>query len=96
MADTPPDAARVGYERPGFPVVGLGASAAGVEALSTFFAAVPADAGLAYVVVTHLGPGHEALLDAILGRKATIPILRAAEGQRCSPTMPVSSRPPPP
>ena len=60
-----------------FPVVGLGASAGGVEALSTFFAAVPADSGMAYVVVTHVGPGHAAVLDEILGRHAAIPILRA-------------------
>jgi two-component system, chemotaxis family, CheB/CheR fusion protein len=85
MADTPPDAARAGDERPGFPVVGLGASAGGVEALSSFFAAVPAATGMAYVVVTHLGPGHEALLDAILGRQAAIPILRAVDGQALQP-----------
>ena len=85
MADTPPDAGKPGFETPGFPVVGLGASAGGVEALSSFFAAVPAATGMAYVVVTHLGPGHEALLDEILGRQAAIPILRAVEGQALQP-----------
>src|SRR3954451_1186415 len=68
-----------------FPVVGLGASAGGVEALSAFFAAVPPDTGMAYVVVTHLGPGHEAMLDEILGRQAAIPILRVADDQELQP-----------
>ena len=40
------------------PIVGIGASAGGVEALEGLFRAIPADSGLAYVVVTHLGSGH--------------------------------------
>ncbi len=38
------------------PIVGIGASAGGVEALEQFFKAVPADNGMAFVVVTHLSP----------------------------------------
>jgi CheB methylesterase len=51
-----------------FPVVGIGASAGGVEALQAFFRAMPGPApAMAFVVVTHLGPGHESALPAILG-----------------------------
>src|SRR5215469_15041587 len=39
-------------------VVGIGASAGGIEALREFFDAVPANLGLAYVVIVHLAPGH--------------------------------------
>src|SRR5262245_26313893 len=47
-------------------VVGIGASAGGIEALRDFFSAVPADLGLAYVVVVHLAPDHESELANIL------------------------------
>jgi chemotaxis response regulator CheB len=50
------------------PIVGIGASAGGVEALEQFFRAVPADHGMAFVVVTHLSPSHESMLAEILGR----------------------------
>lgn len=62
-------------------VVGIGASAGGVEALSKFFRAVPADSGLAYVVVTHLGPGRDSMMPEILGKAAAIPVLHAEDGQ---------------
>jgi len=43
-------------------VVGLGASAGGLEALEQFIAHVPVSSGLAYIVVQHLDPTHKALL----------------------------------
>ena len=49
---------------PRITVVGIGASAGGIEALQAFFDAVPADVGLAYVVVVHLAPDHESELVA--------------------------------
>ncbi len=49
-------------------VVGIGASAGGIEALREFFDALPDDLGLAYVVVVHLAPNHESELATILGR----------------------------
>ena len=51
-----------------FPIVGIGASAGGVEALEGFFRAVPPESGMAYVVVTHLGSGHVSILPEIIGR----------------------------
>ena len=68
-----------------FPMVGIGASAGGVEALTSFFRAVPADSGLAYVVVTHLGPGRESMLHDILAHVARIPVERAVDGELLQP-----------
>ncbi|HEY2541408.1 MAG TPA: CheR family methyltransferase [Stellaceae bacterium] len=62
------------------PIVGIGASAGGVEALVEFFKSVPADNALAYVVVTHLAPDHESVLAEILGRATGMPVADAADG----------------
>ena len=50
-----------------FPIVGIGASAGGVEALEGLFRAMPADSGMAFVVVTHLAPKRESMLLAACG-----------------------------
>jgi two-component system CheB/CheR fusion protein len=55
--------------RPAVPVVGLGASAGGLAALETFFAALPPDPGLAFVVVQHLDPHHKSILLELLQRQ---------------------------
>jgi two-component system CheB/CheR fusion protein len=65
---------------PPLPIVGIGASAGGVQALTAFFRAVPADSGMAFVVVTHLGPGRDSLLHDILGQTAIIPVNRVTDG----------------
>ena len=51
-----------------FRVVGIGASAGGLEAASEFLSAIPAGTGTAYIVVQHLDPHHESLLSEILAR----------------------------
>ncbi len=63
------------------PVVGIGASAGGVEALEAFFKSVPADNGLAFVVVTHLAPDRKSMLAEILGRSTKMPVVDAQDGQ---------------
>ena len=50
------------------PVVGMGASAGGLEALQKFFAHMPPDSGMAFVVVQHLDPRHKTLMPELLGR----------------------------
>jgi two-component system, chemotaxis family, CheB/CheR fusion protein len=66
-------------QEPGSPpritVVGIGASAGGIEALREFFDAVPAGLGLAYVVIVHLAPDHKSELAAILGRRTKMPVV---------------------
>jgi two-component system CheB/CheR fusion protein len=55
-------------------IVGIGASAGGLEALEQLLAAVPPASGLAYVVVQHLDPTHKALLAELLQRVTTMPV----------------------
>src|SRR5271165_2481566 len=62
-------------------VVGIGASAGGVEALGAFFKSVPVDSGLAFVVVTHLAPDRESMLAEILSRATKMPVADVQDGQ---------------
>src|SRR4051794_41667601 len=66
-------------------VVGLGASAGGLEALQAFFAAVPPAAGLAYVVVQHLEPAGPNLLPDLLGKVTALPVAEAKDGTPLAP-----------
>jgi two-component system CheB/CheR fusion protein len=63
-----------------FPVVGIGASAGGIEALEGFFKGLPDSPGLAFVVVTHLSPERESVLHEILARYTGMPVTVAANG----------------
>ncbi len=62
-----------------FPVVGIGASAGGLQALRRFFEHMPADNGMAFVVILHLSPRHESNADKILQRKTRMPVLQVTE-----------------
>src|SRR4051812_23976908 len=66
-------------------VVGIGASAGGLEALERFFEHVPVDSGLAYVVVQHLSPDFKSLMDEILARRTRLPIQLAEHGTEVKP-----------
>ena len=59
-----------------FLVVGLGASAGGVQALSEFFSNVPEKTGIAYVVILHLSPDHDSKLTEVLQATTRIPVRR--------------------
>ena len=61
------------------PIVGIGASAGGLEAFEQFFHAMPADSGLAFVLVPHLDPSHGSLLTEILQRATTMPVIEALD-----------------
>jgi two-component system, chemotaxis family, CheB/CheR fusion protein len=62
-------------------VVGIGASAGGVEALEAFFKAMPSENRMAFVVVTHLDPNRESMLAEILGRATAMPVVEAHDGE---------------
>jgi two-component system CheB/CheR fusion protein len=67
--------------QPRFPLVGIGASAGGLEALEGFFRSLPADGGgLAFVIVTHLAPGRQSPMADILGRFVPLQVLPARDG----------------
>ncbi len=63
-------------------IVGVGASAGGLEALEELFQAMPADTGAAFVVIQHLSPDFESMMDELLGRRTAMPILRAETGMQ--------------
>jgi len=68
-----------------FAVVGVGASAGGVEALQAFFSPMPPEPGMAFIVVTHLGQGYESALPQILSRSTKLPIIPARHGEAIEP-----------
>jgi two-component system CheB/CheR fusion protein len=68
-----------------FPIVGLGASAGGLEALTRFFSHVPLQTGIAFVVVTHQHPGHTSLMPELLSRHTSMPVRVAKSGTRVEP-----------
>ena len=63
-----------------FPVVGMGASAGGLEALQRFFATMPADSGMAFLVVQHLDPTHESMMTQVLARSTSMNVVQAGNG----------------
>src|SRR5205085_2820137 len=64
---------------PGFLIVGIGASAGGVEALGQLLPAMPGEAPLAIVVVQHLAPEHDSLLPELLRKFSSMQVVQAAE-----------------
>jgi two-component system, chemotaxis family, CheB/CheR fusion protein len=66
-------------------IVGIGASAGGLEPLERFFAAVPADTGMAFVVLQHLSPDFESRMDELLGRQTRLPIHKVTDGIEVGP-----------
>lgn len=68
-----------------FPVVGVGASAGGLKAFTRLLRALPADSGMAYVLVQHLAPAHESALAEILSRATTMPVSEVMDERRVEP-----------
>jgi len=68
-----------------FPIVGLGASAGGLEALKTFFSHACAHSGMAYIVVVHLSSDKPSLMPELLQRATAMPVAAAEDGQVVEP-----------
>ena len=66
-------------------VVGVGASAGGIDAFHRFFDNMPADSGLAFVVVLHLAAGRKSMLPEILARWTTMKVTEAQDGDAVVP-----------
>jgi two-component system CheB/CheR fusion protein len=62
------------------PIVGIGASAGGLEAFEKFFSHIPAQSGFAFVVIQHLDPRHTSILPELIGRTTHVPVLDAQDG----------------
>ena len=61
------------------PVVGIGASAGGLDAFKKLLGAIPADSGMAYILVQHLNPNYESMLQEILQKVTPLPVLELTE-----------------
>jgi PAS domain S-box-containing protein len=68
-----------------FLVVGVGASAGGVQALKEFFDHVPSGSGMAYVVILHLSPDHDSKLAAILRQSTSMPVMQVKDKELVKP-----------
>ena len=63
-------------------VVGIGASAGGLEALQQFLTFLPKDTGMAFVIIQHLSPDHKSLLGEILSKYTAMPIQEVTDGMQ--------------
>ncbi len=81
LATEESDERRSDAARPDFPVVGIGASAGGLDAFRRFFNAMPADAGAAFILVPHLDPTHNSLMVELMAKQTAMPVVEAAEEQ---------------
>jgi len=72
-------------QQEGFPIVGLGASAGGLEAFEQFFRHTPTDSGMAFVLVSHLDPTHASILTEILQRSTSMPVVEAKDQMPVAP-----------
>src|SRR3989454_11961521 len=84
---TTPQAAKQVSSRRGSPtnahplsIVGVGASAGGLEAFEQLLRALPNDTGMAFVLVQHLAPKHESILSELLGRATRMPVIEVKQG----------------
>lgn len=63
-------------------IVGIGASAGGIDALSQFFSTIPSKNGMAFVIVTHLNPDHKSQLHKVLARQTDMTVKVAVNGDQ--------------
>jgi two-component system CheB/CheR fusion protein len=71
--------------KPAFPIVGVGASAGGLETFSQLLQGLPPDTGMAYVLIQHLDPKHESMLTGLLARTTPMPVVEASDGLTVEP-----------
>lgn len=66
-------------------VVAIGASAGGLDALEKFFAAMPAESGLVFVVIQHLSPDHKSMMASLLARHTRLPVIMVEDDMAIEP-----------
>jgi two-component system CheB/CheR fusion protein len=71
--------------RNAFPIVGIGASAGGLEALELFLKHVPESSGMAFVIVQHLDPTHKGIMVELLQRTTRMPVVQVRDRQKVAP-----------
>jgi two-component system CheB/CheR fusion protein len=72
---------------PGFPIVGIGASAGGLAAFEAFFSGMPANAdpGMAFVLIQHLAPDHKSILTGLIQRYTRMHVFEVEDGMEVKP-----------
>src|ERR1700674_1885283 len=68
-----------------FPVVGVGASAGGLDAFKQLTKAIPLNSGMAYIFIQHLAPQYESILSDILQKFTRIPVLEIIDNMKVLP-----------
>ena len=82
---TPPKEGGHRSLRAAFPIVGIGASAGGLEALDIFLGKVPEGSGMAFVIVQHLDPTHKGMLVELLQRGTAMQVIQVKDRTRVRP-----------
>ncbi|HLO25695.1 MAG TPA: chemotaxis protein CheB, partial [Geobacteraceae bacterium] len=73
------------HDHPLFPIVGIGASAGGLEALEQFLRNVPENSGLAFVIIQHLDPTHKGIMAELLQRTTGMEVFQVRDRMRVKP-----------
>ncbi|WP_454859082.1 chemotaxis protein CheB [Rhizobium binxianense] len=68
-----------------FPVVGMGASAGGLQACTKFLDGLPPSSGMAFILVQHLDPTHESMMVELLAHHTAMPVVQATDGMHLEP-----------
>lgn len=68
-----------------FPIVGIGASAGGLETLEAFFSHMPSDSGIGFVIIQHLSPKHKSIMGSLLAKNTQMKVLEIEDGMKVKP-----------
>ena len=73
---------KIPKESDGFPIVGIGASAGGLETLNAFFSGMPPDSRMAFVVIQHLSPQHKSIMASLLEKHTRMTVRQIEDGMK--------------
>ncbi|MBE9186240.1 PAS domain-containing protein [Microcoleus sp. LEGE 07076] len=85
FASAAPDSQQLAETDAPFPIVGIAASAGGLEAFTELLSHLPVDTGMAFVLIQHLAPDHKSLLTEILARQTKMPVSEVKDGMAIEP-----------
>jgi two-component system CheB/CheR fusion protein len=85
VLDSKSDTILSGTDNNDFPIIGIGASAGGLEALDLFFKNMPNNCGMAFVVIQHLDPTHIGIMPELLQRMTQMKVLQATDALKVKP-----------
>lgn len=68
-----------------FPIVGIGASAGGLEAIEGFLSGIPAGVDIAFVIIQHLAPEHKSMMAPLLEKHTALEVVEIKDGTRAAP-----------